>query len=203
MTSMHTVVRLSVVVLAAAVHTLPAGAQVTYTAPPANTPPPATTAPPAGRQSLAAPQPPPAPGATIAPTGFAGVWFDETRDGAIEIKPCDPPAVSQMCGTIVWLKAPLDKKGQPFRDGYNEDPKLRRRPICGLPLLGGLKRQVGGSLDEGWIYDPRKGQAFDLALSLKGPDRLEVTGYKGFKFLSKTFMWTRAPADLPRCQPPA
>jgi hypothetical protein len=28
-----------------------------------------------------------------------------------------------------------------------------------------------------------------------------VTGYKGIKLLSKTLVWTRAPADLPRCPP--
>ncbi|MEM8617413.1 MAG: hypothetical protein AAGF20_10815, partial [Pseudomonadota bacterium] len=30
-------------------------------------------------------------------------------------------------------------------------------------------------------------------------DRLRVKGYKGSKFFSKTMIWTKAPADLERC----
>ena len=56
-----------------------------------------------------------------------------------------------------------------------------------------------GSWDQGWVYDPEQGQAFDAAIQLNSTDRLVLTGYKGVKFFSKSFLWKRAPADLPRC----
>jgi hypothetical protein len=103
-----------------------------------------------------------------------------------------------LCGFIVWLKEPNNRKGEPLTDGYNPDPSKRRRPICGLPILGALQR-VSGGWDNGWVYDPEKGAQFDAAIALSARDRLTLTGYKGIKFFSKSFSWRRAPADLPRC----
>lgn len=127
--------------------------------------------------------------------GYSGVWFDDKGEGAVEIAPC----AGQLCGRIVWLKAPLDKAGRPLTDGNNPDARQRTRPICGLPVLGELKRQRSGIWDEGWIYDPRQGKQFSVELTLRARDALQVMGYMGVKFLSETFMWRRAPADLKRC----
>ena len=126
---------------------------------------------------------------------YGGVWFDDTGDGAVEIVPCG----DRLCGRIVWLKAPLDKSGKPLSDANNSDVRQRARPICGLPVIGNLKRQRDGAWDEGWIYDPKQGKQFDVELKLRTPEALQVTGYLGVKFLSETFVWKRAPADLRRC----
>jgi uncharacterized protein (DUF2147 family) len=126
----------------------------------------------------------------------AGVWYDDTAQGAIEILQCG----DKLCGRIVWLQEPLNDAGQPKMDRNNPKAENRNRPICGLQILGGLEKVEGG-WDAGWIYDPKQGAAFDLALQLVGKDQLQITGYKGIKLLSKTFMWRRAPADLPRCDP--
>jgi hypothetical protein len=56
-----------------------------------------------------------------------------------------------------------------------------------------------GSWDQGWVYDPEQGKSFDAAIQLRTRDRLILTGYKGIKFFSKSFVWKRAPDDLPRC----
>jgi hypothetical protein len=105
-----------------------------------------------------------------------------------------------LCGFIVWLKEPNDKKGAPLTDGYNPDPAKRKRTICGLPVLGSLQR-VSDGWDNGWVYDPEQGSQFDAAI-VAGRDRLVLTGYKGVKFFSKSFTWRRAPTDLPRCDQP-
>ena len=98
------------------------------------------------------------------------------------------------------MKDPKDKQGRPLVDALNEDARMRARPICGLQIIGGLKPQADGSWDYGWIYDPEQGASFDVELRLRAPDRLQVKGYKGFKFLSETFQWTRAAAAPgPRC----
>lgn len=136
----------------------------------------------------------PPPSFTIAP-GYSGVWFDDTGQGAVEITPCN----GSLCGRIVWLREPRDKSGRPLTDQNNSDARQRSRPICGLPVIGSLKRQPDGTWDAGWIYDPKQGKQFDAALRLQNPTALQVTGYLGFKWLSESFIWKRAPVDLPRC----
>jgi uncharacterized protein (DUF2147 family) len=130
-----------------------------------------------------------------------GIWYNDSGRGAVEIRPCGTSGrdANKLCGFIVWLKNPNFKNGQPLTDGYNSDPSKRHRPICGLPVLGGLQRVSEGGYDNGWVYDPEQGQAFDAAIQLRTTDRLILTGYKGIKFFSKSFVWKRAPADLPRC----
>ena len=138
-------------------------------------------------------QPPVQPPIAVPP--LAGVWLDDKGDGAIEIIPC----ADRLCGRIVWLKSPNDKTGRPLTDGYNPETTKRKRPVCGLPVIGDLKRQPSGAWDAGWIYDPKEGKSYDVELKLRSSDQLQVTGYLGTKFFSETFVWTRAPATLPKC----
>lgn len=146
-----------------------------------------------------APAPVPAPPAQASPPpiplGVEGIWYDDTGGGAVEITRCD----RRLCGRIVWLKDPLDKRGQPLTDGYNPDTRLQGRPICGLPVIGNLVRIGREDYDNGWIYDPKEGKSYDVEIKLKTRDRLEVTGYLGTKLLSESFEWVRAPQGLPRC----
>ena len=134
-------------------------------------------------------------------TSEQGVWYNDSGKGAVEIRPCGVSGreANKLCGFIVWLKNPNFKDGKPLTDGYNSDPSKRHRPICGLPVLGNLQRSSEGGYDFGWVYDPEQGQAFDAAIQLHSADRLILTGYKGVKFFSKSFVWKRAPVHLPRC----
>jgi len=129
-----------------------------------------------------------------------GVWYDDTGKGAVKIEICTP---TTLCGKIYWLEEPMAGDGQPKVDRYNPDASQRGRPICGLPVLGDLEQLSSGGFDNGWVYDPKEGKSYDVALDLVGPDKLKVTGYKGMRFLGKSFIWTRAPADLPSCAPDA
>ena len=140
----------------------------------------------------------PAVNAGSTQTGPAlGLWYDDTGDGAVEVRPCG----DKLCGYIVWLKEPVSTKtGKPKVDAYNPEPSKRTRSICGLQVLGNLERQSDGGWDNGWVYDPKEGKSYDAAVALEGRSKLLMTGYKGIKLLSKTLTWTRAPAELPRCQ---
>ena len=124
-----------------------------------------------------------------------GIWYDDTGDGAIKIEPCG----EKLCGKLVWLKQPLNDKGQPLFDRHNSDESKRKRPICGLPIFGDLARQADGSWDSGWVYDPHEGKSYSFTFALAGADKLQVTGYLGMKLLGKTMVWTRAPTNLPSC----
>lgn len=130
-----------------------------------------------------------------------GVWLNHSGRGAVEIRPCGTSGrdANRLCGFIVWLRSPTNKRGVPLTDGYNPKPSMRSRPICGLPVLGSLRPMSDGSWDQGWVYDPEQGKSFDAAIRLRSRDRLILTGYKGVKFFSKSFVWKRAPDDLPRC----
>jgi uncharacterized protein (DUF2147 family) len=125
-----------------------------------------------------------------------GIWLDAKGEGAVEIGSCG----EKLCGKIVWVKDPNDKNGKPLVDAYNPEPAKKKRPICGLAIIGDLKRQADGSWDAGWIYDPNEGKSYDLEVTAQSADRLQIKGYMGMKFLSETFIWTRAPANLQRCK---
>lgn len=130
-----------------------------------------------------------------APQTIAGVWLDDTGQGAVEVYPC----ADKMCGKIVWMKAPLDKSGKPQADVLNPDQAKRQRPVCGIQIIGNLKRQANGSWDQGWIYDPKVGKSYDVEIKATRSDRLSVTGYIGTKLFSETFVWTRAQPGLKPC----
>lgn len=131
----------------------------------------------------------------------AGLWYNHSGKGAVEIRPCGDTGneAKRLCGFIVWLRDPNGRDGQPLTDGYNSNPAKRGRSICGLPVLGDLQRSSAGGWDFGWVYDPEQGSSFDAAIVAKSADRLVMTGYKGVRFFSKSFVWKRAPDDLPRC----
>lgn len=132
----------------------------------------------------------------VAEPGEVGIWYDDTGKGAVKIEICTP---TTLCGRIYWLKEPLNANGEPKTDKFNPEPSMRNRFICGLPVLGNLEQLSDGGFDNGWVYDPKVGKSYDVALDLVGPDQLKVTGYKGIRLLGKSFIWTRAPADLPPC----
>lgn len=139
-----------------------------------------------------------APSAAMA-RDVVGIWLTDDGKGAVEIQTCG----DKRCGRLVWLKDPLDEAGRPLRDGNNPDPGSRKQPICGLEIIKDAAPQTDGSWDGGSIYDPEEGKAYSVMLKAESEDQLEVTGYLGTKWLSESMTWTRAPAELKRCQPDA
>jgi uncharacterized protein (DUF2147 family) len=105
-----------------------------------------------------------------------GVWLDDTGRGAVEIIECGP---GKLCGKLVWLQDAKNAKA------------------CGTPIIGDVQ-QAGESWDGGWIYSPEKKSKYDVELTRRG-DQLTVLGYAGTKLFSKEMTWTRAPANLVRC----
>jgi uncharacterized protein (DUF2147 family) len=106
-----------------------------------------------------------------------GIWMNDTGRGAVEIKQCG----DALCGKVVWVKNAADADG------------------CGKQILGNVAPVGGGRWDNGWIYSPEQVRKYDLELTPLANGTLRVTGYAGMKFLSKTMIWKRAPADLPLC----
>lgn len=130
---------------------------------------------------LAAPAPAqaPAPAATpAAPAGPAGLWYDHTGRGAVEISDCG----GKLCGRIVWLKPGTDPQG------------------CGIQVLANVPPKGANVWEGGWIFDPEADSKYDVELQLVAVDKLKVTGYAGMKLFGQTMMWTRAPLNIQRCK---
>lgn len=125
----------------------------------------------------------------------AGIWYDDTGKGAVKVDLCG----DKLCGHIYWLKEPLNAEGKPLRDKHNPNEGQQNRPICGLQVIGGLAHMEDGEWDTGWIYDPKEGKSYSVALTMADPNTLKVTGYLVMKMMGRTLTWTRAPADLPSC----
>jgi uncharacterized protein (DUF2147 family) len=127
---------------------------------------------------------------------LTGIWLNDTRRGAVQLFKCG----GSICGKIVWLKQPLGKDNKPVRDKLNPQPTRRDRPICGLGIIWQLRPQPDGSWGEGRIYDPKVGRSYNLAVDILSSRQIRITGYLGARFLGKSFLWQRAPANLQLCR---
>lgn len=107
-----------------------------------------------------------------------GVWINDQGRGGIEISQCG----DKLCGKVVWLQNAKDVKG------------------CGLQILGDLEQAGAGTWEGGWIYSPDNKRKYDVEIRPLDGDKLRVFGYAGIKLFGKSMIWTRAPADLKRCE---
>ncbi|WP_119421029.1 DUF2147 domain-containing protein [Desertibaculum subflavum] len=134
----------------------------------------------------------PAIGVGAPPMTPVGTW--ETPEGKggkahIRIEPC----AGKLCGRIVWLEQPDDKKGQPKTDRRNSDIAQRARPILGLPILNGFlpdPERTDRWID-GRIYNPEDGETYKCTMTLGQDGMLDVRGYVGLPLLGKTQTWRR------------
>ena len=115
--------------------------------------------------------------AAHAENSATGVWIDHTGRGAVEITDCN----GKLCGHVAWVE-----------DAKNSDQ-------CGKQIIGNVKSVGKNKWDNGWIYNPDDGSKYDVELTPVGAEKLKVVGYAGTKWLSETYTWKRAPADLKKC----
>lgn len=99
-------------------------------------------------------------------------WLTADGSTKVRIASCG----QNLCGTIVWLRAPLDQQThRPRLDAHNPDADLRTRPVAGLRIISGLK-----PASEGWaggtIYDPTSGKTYASKLSPNPDGTLKVEG---------------------------
>ena len=97
---------------------------------------------------------------------------------------------AKLCGTIVWLKNPNDKTGQPQKDAYNPDASLKTRPVIGLQILRGLKASGDARWNGGSIYNPGDGKTYDSKMTLDPSGVLKVQGCVAIVCITQA--WTRA-----------
>uniref|UniRef100_UPI004048D827 DUF2147 domain-containing protein n=1 Tax=Roseivirga sp. TaxID=1964215 RepID=UPI004048D827 len=117
-----------------------------------------------------------------------GTWLTDENKAKIEIY----QEKGLYHGRIIWLKEPLNEKGQPKMDKENNDKSKRNRPILGMNLIQGFKFS-DGKWEGGEIYDPENGKTYSCVIKLKG-NKLEVRGYVGMTMFGRTVTWVRAEA---------
>ena len=100
-----------------------------------------------------------------------GIWLTEAGDAKVQIVHCG----TTICGTIVWLKSPIDSAtGKPQVDDKNPDPAKARNPIVGLSLFRDMK--LVGTKWSGRIYNADNGKTYASNVSLVGSKALKVEG---------------------------
>jgi uncharacterized protein (DUF2147 family) len=101
-----------------------------------------------------------------------GIWLTQAGDAKIRVNHCG----ASLCGTIVWLKAPIDPAtGKPQVDDKNANPSLAKRPIVGLNIFNRMK-SVADNKWSGTIYNADNGKSYSSDVIVAGWRKLEVRG---------------------------
>jgi uncharacterized protein (DUF2147 family) len=125
-------------------------------------------------------------GAASAADPAEGLWRTTDGRGVVEIAACG----ASLCGRIRAL--PPEAAGK--SDTNNPESALRRRPLCGLPILSGFARNGAGQWTDGTIYDPETGKSYDATIAVETEGALELRGYVGMPLFGRTERWTRIAA---------
>ncbi|MDR7037327.1 uncharacterized protein (DUF2147 family) [Methylobacterium sp. BE186] len=129
-----------------------------------------------------------------APADPSGTWLTEDGRARIRVEKCGPQE-KNVCGYVVWLKTPLNDKGQPRVDFKNPDPKKQTRPSLGHQLIMGLKPNADARY-EGKIYNSEEGKFYDVTIWTDQPTELSVRGCM-LGFLCGSQTWNRVTDVLP------
>ena len=112
-------------------------------------------------------------GLALADEGANGIWKLNSGKVTVRIMPCGP----SLCGAIVGLAKPLDKKGRPKVDKKNPNESLRNRPLIGLTILANMK-PAGENKWQGTIYNADDGRTYSSYMDLSGHS-MKVKGCVG------------------------
>ncbi len=115
-----------------------------------------------------------------------GIWLARNGKANVKVAKCG----SGICANIISLKKPNDKNGKPLHDGNNPNPRLKSRPILGLPLFVSM-RKTGNGTWQGKVYDPEKGGTFKGYVTQISGNILKVQGCLSMGFPCETYMWKR------------
>jgi uncharacterized protein (DUF2147 family) len=122
-----------------------------------------------------------APGTAARAAVPQGVWLIDGKV-AVQIFDCE----GLLCGRILWLRIPRDPQGKFVTDKNNPDPALRKRRLCGLTILWGLRSTGPNRWGDGWFYNPDDGRTYSISAKLESPDVIAARIYVGFPLFGET-----------------
>jgi uncharacterized protein (DUF2147 family) len=106
--------------------------------------------------------------ATAAVESPLGKWKLSSGKVTVQIDTCGP----KLCGKIVGLAKPLDRKGKPKVDKNNPDSSMRNRPLIGVTVFNDMQ-STGTNSWKGKIYNADDGSIYRATAQLEG-DRFTV-----------------------------
>lgn len=116
-----------------------------------------------------------------------GTWLSGDGGTKVHISNCG----GKLCGKVVWLQEPIDKKtGKPKTDALNPDPGKQSRPMIGLQVVHGLAPN-GPNKWSGQIYNADDGKTYAANMQMQGDDAAKVEGCV-LGILCKGQTWKRA-----------
>jgi uncharacterized protein (DUF2147 family) len=116
-----------------------------------------------------------------------GTWLTEPGTSRIRIADCG----GALCGTIVWLRDPIDPETQKQRlDKFNADASRRTRPLMGTTIVIGMK-PAGAEKWSGQVYNAEDGKTYTGSITMQGANALKLEGCALGGFLCKGQTWTR------------
>lgn len=117
-----------------------------------------------------------------------GRWRTQMHGALVEIKSCTNRSP---CGFLAWVDHSVSQGIT--TDIRNPNPALRSRPLIGVPIIWGLRRD-GPGWKGGRVYNPETGQTFRSSMQPVSDRKLRVTGCWGP--LCRSEIWVRV--DDPR-----
>jgi uncharacterized protein (DUF2147 family) len=118
----------------------------------------------------------------------AGTWYTEGNESQVRIAKCG----DALCGALVWLKVPNDRKtGKPKTDAENADAAKRKRPLLGVQIVLGMQPSGTPNQWKGKVYNAKDGNTYTGYFTLTGANTAELKGC-AFGFICKSQTWTRA-----------
>ena len=116
-----------------------------------------------------------------------GTWLTEPGTSRIKIANCG----GALCGTIVWMKEPIDPETRQARlDKFNADTSKRNRPLMGVSIVIGMK-PTGPDKWQGEVYNAEDGKTYKGYITMQGANTLKLEGCALGGFVCKAQSWTR------------
>lgn len=127
-------------------------------------------------------------GRAATPADPSGTYLVEDGRARVRLEKCGT-SNDRLCGYVVWLKVPLNDKGEPRVDFRNPDPKKQARASLGHQLILGLRPNADDHY-EGKIYNSEDGKSYDVTVWTDAPGELTVRGCL-IAFLCKSQTWNK------------
>jgi len=118
-----------------------------------------------------------------------GLWLHKDG-GTLRIRNC----ADGVCGTIASVGGVDPETGQPPTDKKNADPKLRSRPLVGIPVVMGM-RPTGPGKWTGRLYNVGDGHTYTGNLIELGPDTIRLEGCALFFCGGENLTRVKSPAS--------
>lgn len=116
-----------------------------------------------------------------------GVWSPSHGKAKVKVSKVG----EKYFGKIVWLKEPMNEKGEKKTDVNNSDSKMHDTPLLGYKILKDFEYVGKNTWENGTIYDPENGSLYSCTIKMTDNNTLDVRGYIGVSMIGRTDTWTR------------